>query len=245
MSFQSINTSSGSVYPAKEILEKQLSPYSNKENAYLESSVHSNILNADTTIWSDGANDLSRLGILQVNGKEIYCTKKENLKGADELRTDAYDNILQATGQDMISTSLIINILQQGVLLDVIRENITPSKNLMDDEGLMKCSQMARGKISVIQADKHRFEVIQEVFMRKSSIDDPEDMSLTSFYKVKVIVSGDVAALKSHDVAKLDFRAMYTKEYKTELEAKKANYFGIKAAGWSHCTTYIDDKTLI
>lgn len=239
MSIQKTNTSSGSLYPSKKTLDAQLRAHENKE--YNEQPIQSKILNITTRVWSQAQVDLSRLGNLVVSGKEVYSLKNDGSRTSDELRTAAYDSILTAVGtDDMVSTALIINLLQQGVLLDVLRDNLNPAKNLLDSNGTMTHAQFTKEKISVVTVEKGTFSVTQEIFVKQVSRDDPEDETKFSYYKVKVIVSGDLASLKAAQTEKLDFRAMYTKEYKNETEAKKANYFGIKAAGWTNSVSYLN-----
>lgn len=226
------NQQSGSLYPDKSILDQQLEP-TNPATTF-----HSDVLDRKVSLWSKAVVDLPRLSTLVVNNKIIYGSNEQSssaLEDSSDKVQQIFDEILLHSERDPLIASSLCQLTEQSLALDSLKE-IAVKKGIILGE---THSLAAKKKVSVLDISENTFKLVQEQLYETRLMQDPD---IKSYFKAKIMVSGNKQDLAARRTAKLDLRVAYTKEYPLFDRAKKANYFGTRAAGYSDTDSYTDEN---
>lgn len=231
-----VSTNSGSLYPDRSILQKQLEPECSDN--YLESSYESPVLKEKVSLWSQAYEDIPRLSNLIIRTETIY--KKDStgsLAGDSQTTENVVDKLLEHFNHNQTFTSGICNLAQQRLVHEV-RDAISKKKGYSDGEGNNSYVFSACEQFTAVESDAKTFKFVQEQLYQIVPVGSNTDR--IPYMKVKTIVSGKVGDLSNRNIEKLAFRVTYTKEYENKEEARKADYLGTWAAGLSDRHSYIN-----
>jgi len=241
--------SSGSLYPNKSILTEQLgsSDYDKQgtEVGKTKTELSSKLLGEKKVeVWSGAAVDLGRLPKIILDERPVVDHSKSETDPAKHPSLKAeevFDEILTRCDENVEMATAVADLFNQGLALNV-RKELLIEKGCADrsENGYVSHHLSAKDKVYVLETNKDDFKVVEEHLYRKVP-DQARDIDREStYFKAKIIVSGKKTDLASRNVEKLDFKVAYTEETRSEQAAKKCNYIGTRAGGFSDRRSYIN-----
>lgn len=239
--YNGISRSSGSIYPDKSILQRQLNPEEYVEN-YKESDFESSVLNGRITLWSKSYLDVPRLTKLIINNVPLYDTQVQIEEAVSEIEDSAdktqeiFDEMLLHFNRDTDFTRGVCNLANQGLALQVKNQMNLKKGISKGEDSIITHMLTPKEKVTVVDTDEKTFTFVQEQLYEERDLDDIDKIT---YLKAKTIVSGKISDLSQKKFEKLDFKVAYTKEYQSIEEARKSDYLWTKAGGTKDWHSYI------
>ena len=236
-----INSSSGSLYPGKTLIDSQLASSQEDPVSLVESSGTAGAsIPLSTRVYSD----LTRLNTLVVNKETIYA--KSQIPGSyddDDDNVQKTNYVFNKMELKLNSTTLAIrasHLLEQNLGGEVLRQVIKQKglSTATSDDGAIHSSHAVtkRETASILTTTESSFKLIHEEMVEKTPM---ENIDSKTFFKIKTVVKGPLAALESAASQDMSIETAYTKEHSSKEAAFKDDYTGTRVGGLFNRESYL------
>lgn len=177
-------------------------------------------------VWSQAKIDLARLFHLIINRKVVEDTSK----GLDPEPGEVLGALIEASNGNVAVAQQIAKLLKQ-VWGPELQGVILPKKDI--EKGSVNRALNRLSHTHEVEIENGKFKVVHEAFFKSQilkkgflSEDEVEAKKLTSYIKVKIIISGNIADLEKGDASKFTIKALNSAEKSDKEVAIKEDYAG-------------------